>query len=324
MKAINAAVCMMAASVLMAIASAAGAQQVYPNKPIRFIVPYPPGGSSTPLARIFAQKLTESWGQQVIVDNRGGGNTVIGSELLVKSPPDGYTIMMASPSLVINPSLITTSYDAIKDFAPVASLVGSVIILGAHPSLPANTLQELIALAKSRPGELNFVSGTSGGLPHLSGELFNIIAGVKLQHVPYKGGGQAVTDLLGGQVQLCFFTPFILPQIKSGKLKGIAVTGKTRMPALPQVPTFGEAGLPGYDVNNWFGVVAPAGTPKPIIDKLSSEIGRILDLPDVREYLDRLGVDPFISSAEEFGALMKADMVKWGSVIKTAKIKLDQ
>ncbi len=323
MKSFNAVVRMVTVGVLMAVAGAAAAQQAYPNKAIRFIIPYPPGGSSTPLARIFAQKLTESWGQQVIVDNRGGGNTVIGTELVARAPADGYTILMASPSLVINPSLITTSYDAIKDFAPVATLVGSVIILGANPSLPANTLQELVALAKSRPGELNFVSGSAGGLPHLSGELFNILAGVKLQHVPYKGGGQALTDLMGGQVQLCFFTPFILPHIKSGKLKAIAVTGKTRMPALPQVPTFGQAGLPGYDVNNWFGVVAPAGTPKPVIDKLSSEIGRILDMPDVKESLDKLGVDPLISSAEAYGALMKADVIKWRNVIKTAKIKLD-
>ncbi len=315
---------MLTVSILMAIASSALAQQAYPSKAIRFIIPYPPGGSATPIARIIGQKLTESWGQQVIVDNRGGGNTVIASELLVKSPPDGYTILLMDQTIIINPNLITTSYDAIKDFAPVATVNSSVVILGANPSVPANTLQEVIALAKSKPGELNYASAGSGGLNHLSGELFNILTGAKIQHVPYKGGGPAVTDLMGGQVQLCFFSPFILPQIKSGKLKAIAVTGRTRMPALPHVPTFSEAGLPGFDVKGWYGVLAPAATPKPIIDKLSAEIGRILAMPDVKEQLDRLGVDPFISTPEEFGTMMKTELSKWANVIKTAKIKLEQ
>ena len=314
----------LAVGILMAVAGSAAAQQAYPSKAFRFIVPYPPGGSATPLARIIGQKLTESWGQQVIVDNRGGGNTVIASELLVKSPPDGYTILLMDQTIIINPNLITTSYDAIKDFAPVATVVSSVVILGANPSVPANTLQEVIALAKSKPGELNYASAGSGGINHLSGELFNIMTGVKIQHVPYKGGGPAVTDLMGGQVQLCFFSPFILPQIKSGKLKAIAVTGKTRMPALPQVPTFGEAGLPDFNVKGWYGVLAPAGTPKAIIDKLSVEIGRMLALPDVKEQLDRLGVDPFISTPEEFGTMMKSELAKWANVIKTANIKLEQ
>ena len=315
---------MLAVGILMAVAASAAAQQAYPSKPIRFIVPYPPGGSATPLARILGQKLTDAWGQQVIVDNRGGGNTVIASELLVKSAPDGYTILLMDQTIIINPNMIVTSYDALKDFAPVATVVNSVVILGANPSVPANNLQEVIALAKSRPGELNYASAGSGGINHLSGELFNILTGVKVQHVPYKGGGPAVTDLMGGQVQLCFFSPFILPQIKGGKLKAIAVTGKTRMPALPQVPTFTEAGLPDFDVKGWYGVLAPAGTPKPIIDKLSVEIARILALPDVREQLGTLGVDPFVSSPEEFGTLMKAEMAKWGKVIKTANIKLEQ
>ncbi len=315
---------MLTVGILMAIAASATAQQAYPSKPIRFIIPYPPGGSATPLARIVGQKLTDAWGQQVIVDNRGGGNTVIASELLVKSPPDGYTILLMDQTIIINPNLITTTYDAIKDFAPVATVNSSVVILGANPSVPANTLQELIALAKSRPGQLNYGSAGSGGINHLSGELFNMMTGVTIQHVPYKGGGPAVTDLMGGQVQLCFFSPFILPQIKAGKIKAIAVTGKTRMAALPQVPTFSEAGLPGFDVKGWYGVLAPAGTPKAIIDKLSTEISKNLTAPDVKEFLDRIAVDPFISTPEEFGTLMKTELVKWAKVIKTANIKLVQ
>ncbi len=312
-----------ATGLLMAIACSAGAQQAYPNKMIRFIVPYPPGGSATPLVRFVGQKLTDSWGQQVIVDNRGGGNTIIASEILVKSPPDGYTILLAGPTHVVNPSLIPTTYDAFRDFAPVATLVNSQIILVINPGVRADNLQELITLAKSRPGQLNYASASSGGINHLAGELFNMMAGVRTQHVPYKGGSQAVTDLMGGQVQVYFSTAFVLPQIKSGRIKALAVTGKTRMPALPQVPTFTEAGLPGFSADSWYGVLAPAGTPKPIIDKLSTEFARILAMSDVKEFLDKQGVEPFISSPEQFAALMKADMAKWAKVIKTANIKID-
>jgi len=319
----GAAMRIVAAGLLMAIAYSAGAQQAYPNKMIRFIVPYPPGGSATPLVRYVGEKLTASWGQQVIVDNRGGGNTVIASEALVKSPPDGYTILLAGPTHVVNPSLITTTYDAFKDFAPVATLVNSQIILVANPAVAADSLQALIALAKSRPGQLNYASASSGGINHLAGELFNMMARVKTQHVPYKGGSQAVTDLMGGQVQIYFATAFVLPQIKSGRIKALAVTGKTRMAALPQVPTFAEAGLPGYSADSWYGVLAPAGTPKPIIDKLSTEFAKILAMPDTVEFLDKQGVEPFISGPEQFAALMKADFAKWAKVIRTANIKID-
>jgi len=311
---------MLIAALLTAFAGFSGAQQAYPNKPIRFILPYAAGGNTSILARLIGQKLTESWGQQLIVDNRAGGNTIIGTEALTKSPPDGYTILMTTATHTI---LSPVPYDPIKDFAAVATLTSSEKVLVIHPSLPANNLREFIALAKSRPGELNFSSPGAGGVQHLAGELFNLMAGVKLQHIPYKGGGQAVTDLIGGQVQLSFQNSIaVLGHVRTGKLRALAVSGEARLASLPQVPTFTEAGLPGFGVNTWFGVLAPAGTPKGIIDKLSTEIARILKVPDIKERLAALEMYPFISTPEQFAALMKADMVKYANVIKAANIQL--
>jgi len=325
MKGCNAVVRVLTLAVLLGIAGSAAAQQAYPNKPIRFITPYPPGGSTTVLARLVGQKLTESWGQQVIVDNRGGGNTIIGTEALVKSPPDGYTIFLASPLLVMLPHLYRTlPYDTLRDVAPVATIANTELILVLNPSVPANNLQELIALAKSKPGELNYASSSSGGPTHVAGEMFNIMAGVKTQHVPYKGGGPALTDLLGGQVQMYFNTPVsFISHIKSGKLKAIAISGETRSPALPQVPTFTQAGLPGFDVGYWQGILVPAGTPRAIIDKLSAEVVRIVALPDIKEKLDSQGFAPFVSNADQFAALLKSDMAKYAKVIKAANIKIE-
>lgn len=309
----------------MAFAGFAAAQQPYPNKPIRFILPFAPGGSTSILARLIGQKFTESWGQQVIVDNRPGGNTVIGTEALARSAPDGYTIIMVSSSHAINANLsLYTPYDPIKDFAPVATVASNEQLLVLHPSITATNLQELIALAKSKPGQLNYASAGTGGVLHLAGEMFSIMAGVKLNHIPYKGTGHALSDLLGGQVQLYFSPPInLLPQIKAGKLKAIAISGQSRLSALPQVPTFSEAGLPGFDAKFWQGVLAPAGTPKPIVDKLSSEIARILAMPDISEKLASQGAAPFISTPEQFAALIKADMARYAHVIKTANIKLE-
>ncbi len=325
MKGFNAVVRMATVGVLMTIAGAAIAQQNYPNKPIRFITPYPPGGSTTVLARLVGQKLTESWGQQVIVDNRGGGNTIIGTEALVKSPPDGHTIFLASPLLVILPHLYhALPYDTLRDVAPVATLASTELILVLNPSVPANNLQELIALAKSMPGQLNYASSSSGGPTHLAGEMFNIMAGVKTQHVPYKGGGPALTDLLGGQVQMYFNTPVsFISHIKSGKLKAIAISGEMRLSTFPQVPTFTQAGLAGFDVGYWQGILVPAGTPKAIIDKLSAELSRIVALPDIKAKLDSQGFAPFISTPAQFAVLLKSDMAKYAKVIKTANIKIE-
>ena len=301
------------------------AQQAYPNKPIRFIVPFPPGGATNIVARLVGQKLIDNMGQQVIVDNRPGGNTIIGNEALARSAPDGHTVGMTTSTLVISPHLIANlPYDAFRDFMPVATLVATDYVLAVHPSVAANTLQEFIALARSRPGQLNYATSAAGGPTHLAGELFNIMAGVKIQHIPYKGGGPALTDLLGGQVQLTFSAAAQnIPHIRTGKLRAIAIAGEARSPALPQVPTFTEAGLPGFNPKNWLGVSVPAGTPKIIIDRLSTEIAKVLTMPDIREELTNQGVDPFISTPEQFAALMKADGALYGRIIKSANIKIE-
>jgi len=324
MKLGNAMLRMVAFGLLLCIAGASIAQQTYPDRPIRFITPYAPGGSTDILARFLGQKMTESWRQQVIVDNRPGGNTIIGSEAMVKSPPDGYTILLVTSGHVINQHLLTTPYDAIKDFAAVATVARGEFLLVVHPSVPANNLREFIALAKAKPGQLNYASSGAGSSTHLATEFFNIVADVKMQHIPYKGGGPALTDLLGGQVQVSFNVPIaLLPHVKSGKLRAIAISGEARMAALPQVPTFAEAGLPSYEMSNWYGVLAPAATPKPIIDRLGAELSRILALPDSQTKLLAQGMNPFISTPEKFGALMKADLAKYGKIIKTANVKLE-
>ncbi len=312
-----------AASALL-YSALAQAQTHYPAKPIRLIVPFVPGGSTTIVARLIGQKLTDAWGQQVVVDNRGGGNTIIGSDAMVKAAPDGYTILHVTSTHVINPSLLKTPYDAVKDFAPVATMVATETLLVVNPSLPANNLQELIALAKAKPGHLNFASSGSGTTNHLAIELFSIMAGIKMQHIPHKGAGPAVTDLIAGQVQV--FTNNALPLtpfVKSGRIRALAVSGETRLLSLPDVPTFTQAGLPGFDVKSWQGILAPAKTPPAVIDKLSREIGRILRAPEVRDTLLVMGADPLVSTPQQFSALIKADLVKYAKLIKDAKIRLE-
>ena len=324
MKRFNAVVRMVTVGVLMGLAGSATAQQAYPSKAIRMIVPYSPGGPTDVVARLLGPHLTQRLGQPIVVDNRPGGNTIIGTEALAKSPPDGYTIMTMAIAHTIIPSLLATPYDPIKDFAPVATVVSGELVLVLHPSVPANTLQELIALAKSKPGELNYASASTGGPLHLAGELLNMMTGIKTQHIPYKGAAPALADVVAGQVQMLFSPPdTAIPHIKAGKLKAIAISGATRLSALPQVPTFTEAGLPGFNVKNWFGVLAPAGTPKPIIDRLSSEIAKILAVPEIREKLVRLGMEPFISTPEQFAALIRSDFAQYAKVIKQANIKLE-
>lgn len=313
-----------AASFLMPVVASAQTPAQFPTKPIRLIVPFPPGGSVDPLARVLSEKLSESLGQQIVVDNRPGGNAVIGTELTAKSPADGYTLLLASTSHVTNPLLVPTNYDPLKDFVPVAMLSESPVILCVNPSVPAKSLKELIALAKAKPGELNFSSAGSGNPNHLAGELLNIMADVKTTHVPYKGGAPAVTDLIAGQVQFTYGSPIIvLPHIRSGKLRALAVSGTARLPSLPDVPTFAEAGLPDYNIRIWYGVLAPAGTPKPVVARLSSEIDRIMGLPEVKEKLDVGGMGRFSLPTDQFQALMKSDSDMYRSIIKTANVKLD-
>ncbi len=326
MKSFNAVMRTVAVGVLMTVAGAVAAQHDYPSRPIRIIVPYPPGGSVNFLARLIDQKLAERLGQQVIVDNRGGGNTVIGADLAAKSPPDGYTLLLAGSTQAALPSLYRNMpYDIINDFSPVATIARSEFVLVVNPSIPANTVQEFIALAKSKPGQLNYASSSTGGPTHLGAVLFEMLTGVKMQHIPYKGGGPAIIDIMGGQVQLGFANPAnVIPFIKSGKLKAIAVSGETRLAALPQLPTFTEAGLPGMALRNWYGIVVPAGTPKPIIDKLATEIGKILALPSIGKALANQGLDAFISTPEQLGTLMKTEKARIAKIIKAANITIQQ
>ena len=299
-------------------------QQAYPGKAIRLVTPYPPGGGTTVVARVLGQKLTESWGQQVLVDNRGGGNTIIGTEVVAKSPPDGYTLILVVSTYVIVPSLIPTPYDVIKDFAPIATVANSDYVLVVHPSIPARNLKELIALAKARPGQLNYGSTGSGGVQHLAGESLNMLAGIKMEHIPYKGSGQLLPALIGGHVDMSFQTPpASLPHVKAGRIRPIAAGGTKRLPSLPDIPTFAEAGVRGLEVTTWFGVLAPAGTPQPIVQKLSGELSRIITMPDVKEKLESLGAEPFFSDSNRFATLLRNDMARYAKVIKAANIKAE-
>ena len=323
---IQSALRILVAGMLAAIAVCASAQQTYPAKPIRFIVPFPSGGSTDAVARIMAQKLGDSWGQQVLVENRGGGNTLIGSDAVAKSAPDGYTILQTTNAHVINLSLFSNMpYDTVKDFSPIASITSGELALAVHPSVPVNNLQEFIALAKSRPGQLNYASSGIGNPNHLAAEMLKLRAAINLQHVPYKGGGPALTDLLGGQIQVHFATPITaIPYIKSGKIRALAISGANRIAMLPDLPTFAEAGMPGLDITFWQGVFAPAGTSKAVVDKLATELGRILALPDVKEKLSSQGFEPFFTPPEKFAALIKTDIARFAKLIKDANIKVDQ
>jgi tripartite-type tricarboxylate transporter receptor subunit TctC len=311
--------------VLAVIAGVASAQQHYPSKPVRLISPYGPGGGNDTLARLIGQKLTESLGQQVIVDNRPGGNTMIGTDIVAKSRPDGHTILFSGiNTFIINALLVPTPYSIVDDFAPIAPVASTETIMVVNPSVPANTLQELIALAKAKPGQLNYATSSAGGSAHLLGELFKMMTGVNIQHIPYKGSAQALADLIGGQVQISILSPVsTIPQIRSGKLRGIAISGDARFPALPQVPTFAEGGLPKFEAKTSYGILARARTPKEIVNKLASEIATILRTPDFKEKLAGQGVEPFILAPDQFAALIRSDTATFAKVIKAANIKLE-
>jgi tripartite-type tricarboxylate transporter receptor subunit TctC len=305
-------------------AGAASAQDNYPNRLIRLILPYAPGGSTSVVARLIGQKLTESWGQQVLVDNRPGGNTIIGSEAMIRAAPDGYTLLFVTSTHTVNPSLLKTPYDAVKDFAPITTLTRSPFGLVVHPSLPVKSLREFITLAKSRPRQIDYASSGIGTANHLALELFSMLAGIEMNHVPYKGGGPAMIDLIGGQVQVHMNIPVnLIPNIKAGRIKGLAVTGDSRLSALPQLPTFAEAGLPAFDLTNWNGILAPAATPKPIVDKLAAELARILRTPEMRDKLHAQGQNPWSSTPEQFAALIRSEIDRFAKVVKKAGIKAD-
>ncbi len=313
-----------AAAFLASLAPFALAQSpaAYPNKPIRILVPFAPGGSLDPVARLIGDRLTQAWGQPVIVDNRAGGNTTIATLAAAKSPPDGHTLLLTASTHVINPLLMANlPYDSEKDFLPVATLIKSEFVLVVHPSVPANTLQEFIALAKSRPDGIDYASSGHGNANHIAAELFNQVAGTRMRHVPYKGGGQAVQDLLSGQVKAIFSVPFtVTPHIKSGKLRALAHTGAA---GLPGVPSFSQAGLPAFDLRSWQAIMVPAGTPKPVIDKLAAELGKIMSDPTTQEKLAATGQEVWFQGPEAFSAMMKADTKKFGDIIRTANIKME-
>ena len=316
---------MLTVAVLATFSGALAAQQNYPNKPIRWVTPYPPGGSTTALSRLVGEKLCEAFGQNVIIDNRPGGNTVIGVDAVAKAAPDGYTILLGGNTQLVLNLLTRPPYDIFKDFAPVTILAKTNYILVVNPALPVNDLQEFIAYAKARPGQLNVASVASGSSQHLMGELFNILTGIRMQHIPYKGGQQGIIDLMGGSVQASFSNSInVISHIKNGRLKGLAITGDKRTPALPQLPTYAEAGLPGYDPKNWLGVLAPAGTPGAIVTRLSAEVAKILAMPDIREKLINSGMEPFHTGPEKMAAQMRSDYAENAKVIKAANIKIDE
>lgn len=300
--------------------------QSYPTKPIRLIVPYPPGGGNDTLARLFGVKLTEAWGQQVVVDNRPGAGTIIGTQLAAHAVPDGYTLLLSSIAThAIAPNLYAKpGYDPVKDFAPITLLAVAPTVVCVNPSVPARTLKELIALAKVKPGELKFASGGSATPPHMAGEIFASMTGVKLIHVPYKGGGPAHAGLLGGEASMMFDTAAsILPHVRAGRLRALAIARSQRLPEYPDLPTFTEAGVAGYEVNAWYSMHAPAGVPKEIIAKLNRELVRILKLPDIRERLKVLGSEGIGDTPEEFARFVRAESVKYAKAIKDAGVKVE-
>jgi len=297
----------------------------WPARPIRFILPFPPGGGTDILGRLIAERLTAGLGQPVVAENRGGAGGNLGAEAAAKSPPDGYTIVLVAPSLAISPSLYSKlNYDPVKDFAPVSLVATVPNVMITNPSVPVATLKEFIALAKSKPGEMNFGSGGSGTSNHLAGELFNIVAGVKLVHVPYKGVNLAMNDVLSGRVQLVFIgIPAAVPHIKAGRLRALALASTQRSAVLPDVPTADEAGLPKFEVTTWYGILAPAGTPKPVVARLNGELGRIMHSPELKDRLEALATDPVTSTPEEFADLIKREIAKWGEVVREAGLKAD-
>lgn len=301
------------------------APKPYPGKPIRYIVAFAPGGPADAMARVIGQKLQEALSQTIVIDNRPGAGGNIATEIAAKSPPDGYTIFGGTVANAINHSLYQKlPFDFLRDFAPVTQTYTTGLILAVHPSLPVKSVKELIALAKSRPGELSFSSSGVGGTPHMSGELFNAMAGVKMVHVPYKGSAPAMNDLLGGQIQLTFDNMLtVMPQVKAGRLRGLGVTSLKRNALVPELPTIDESGLKGFEVRSWNSVVVPAGTPKDVIGRLNSEIGRILRMPDVRDKFAVQGIELVSSTPEELAAFIRRDIERWAKVIQVSGAKAE-
>lgn len=312
-------------AVALVFAASTAFAQTFPTKPIRWVVPSSAGGGNDRLARLFGAKLTQSLGQQVIVDLRPGAAGIVGSEIVAKAPPDGHTLLIVATGYALNPSLYSTlPYDTLNDFERITLLAYSPNVLVVHPSLPVKTVKQLVALAKSRPGDLNYASSGAGTGGHLSIELLKHMAGIQMVHVPYKGAGDSTAALVSGQVQMLMTAPgAAIPFLKSGRLRAIAVGSGTRVKALPDVPTVAEAGLPGYAVEGFYGVLAPGKTPRPIVDRLHAEMARTSKLPDVNAQMEASGFDPVALGPEQFTDFVKKELQKWPPVFKAAGIKLN-
>jgi tripartite-type tricarboxylate transporter receptor subunit TctC len=309
---------------LLALPGAPAAAQAYPTRPIRVIVPFPPGGSNDIVARVIGQQLMERIGKPVVIDNRGGAGGMIGTETAVHAHPDGHTLLIISVAYAYNPSLYKLNFDPVKDVAPVAQLGTGPNSLVIHPSVPANSVKELIALAKAKPGVLNYATAGIGSFQHMSSEMFRIMAGVNIVHIPFKGGGPAMLAVIAGQSQISIGSLLqTLPHIRSGKLKALGTGGAKRSPALPDVPTVAEAGVPGYEANNWWGLVAPAATPPTVVKKLNTEIAAILATPETQKWFVSEGGEAVSRTPEEFRKWILSEMAKWGKVVKQAGIKAE-
>jgi tripartite-type tricarboxylate transporter receptor subunit TctC len=314
-----------AALALLSGAAEAQSGAAYPMKPLRFVVPYVPGGGTDLMARALAQRMSESMGQSVIVDNRAGAGGNLGMELVAKSPPDGYTIALAlTAQYVVNPALYPKlPYDPVRDYAPIMLVARNPYVLVVHPTVPANSVKELLTLAKARAGQLTFSSSGNGSGAHLSGEMLKTMAGVNMLHIPYKGAGAQMPDLIAGQIHLSFVTWSSVGQyVKAGRLRALGVTTLKRSPALPELPAIAET-LPGYDLPVWYGIVAPAATPREIVTRLNAEILRVINTPDFRQRIEIDAVEPIGSTPEQFGDYIKVELVKWAKIVKDSGAKID-
>ena len=313
------------AAVALASAFHMVAAQPYPVRPLRLVVPFPPGGSADTVARIVGQKLSQNFAQQVVIDNRPGAGTIVGGDIVAKAAPDGHTLLLGSVGLTINITLMSKlPFDPSKDLAPVTLVTSAPNILVVHPGVAAASVPELIALAKARPRQLNFGSAGTGSGNHLAGEMFKVMAGINIVHVPYKGDAPAVTELVSGQIQMLFvgLAP-VLAYIKAGRLRALAVTSLARSSLLPELPTVAEAGLSGFESNTWAGLFVPAGTRKPVVDKLHAEVARTLKLADVKEKLASLAFDAIGNSPQEFGQYFRSEIAKWARVIRQANVRVE-
>ena len=315
---------LLGAACLVLTATGLATAQDYPTRPVRMIIPFPPGGSNDVVGRLIAIKLGDRLGKQVVVDNRSGAGGVIGTEVVAKSPPDGYTLLIISMAHAVNPWLYKLNYDPIKDFTPVGLLAKGANVLVVHPSLPVRSIADLIALAKKQPGDLQYASAGIGSFQHLGGELFKLMAGVDILHVPFKGGGPALVDVVGGHTKVMFSSMVqTVPHIHSGKLRALGTGGPQRSPVLPDVPTIAEAGVSNYEAVNWWGLVAPVGTPQAIIDKLNTELLAVQNAPEVQKQFALEGGEPVPMKPAVFGAYLVSEMNKWEKVVKQGGIKAE-